>query len=49
MSKSSPKQRTIQLKEWLESRKSATQSNRKFSKADLYNNTEKRYGTKKSN
>lgn len=49
MSKTSATQRVTQLKEWLESRKTATQPNTKFSKADHYNKTRQRYGSKKSN
>jgi|TARA_R110000803_G_scaffold83470_3_gene149561 hypothetical protein len=47
MSKTSAKQRYIQLMEWLSTRKSGgntTKTTRKFSKADTYKQTNNRYG-----
>ena len=51
MSKSSPKQRYTQLKEWLATYKSAPKEAKKpkFSKSDYYKKTRERYGSKKSN
>lgn len=52
MSKQSAKQRYIQLTEWLLTRKTTgndVKKPRKFSKADAYNQTNNRYGSKKAN
>ena len=52
MSKSSPKKKYTQLKEWLATRtKSGTDQKKpgKFSKADHYKKVNNRYGGKKSN
>lgn len=52
MSKTSSKQKVIQLKEWLktlQSHKETTNSGKNFSKADHYKKTRNRYGSKKSN
>lgn len=54
MSKTSAKQRLVQLKEWLATRKTSTGSSpkgtgkpkQKFSKADFYKKTRERYGNK---
>ena len=57
MSKTSSKQRFIQLKEWLPTLKSYrdkhmkkddAQSGKKFSKSDHYNKVNKHYGSKKN-
>tara|TARA_B100001113_G_C20856325_1_gene511914 strand:+ start:220 stop:378 length:159 start_codon:yes stop_codon:yes gene_type:complete len=51
MSKNSPKQRYVQLKEWLATRGSGgntTKKERKFSKSDHYKKVNKRYGYKKT-
>lgn len=51
MSKSSPKQRYTQLKEWLATRSTGDNDSkkpRKFSKADHYKKVNNRYGGKKS-
>lgn len=51
MSKTSPKQRLIQLQEWLASRNGTTNKGgrKPISKADAYKNTRKRYGKAKNN
>jgi len=52
MSKMSTKQRYLQLKEWLETKQTgsnSTKKSRSFSKADHYNKANKFYGNKKSN
>ena len=53
MSKSSSKQKVIQLREWLKTIKPEKTSNEssksKFSKSDHYKKTRERYGSKKSN
>ena len=51
MSKTSPKQRYKQLKEWIATRTTGgntTTKERKFSKADHYKKVNNRYGSKKS-
>ena len=51
MSKISPKQRYVQLKEWLATRTTGgndTKKVRKFSKADHYKKANNRYGSKKN-
>jgi len=51
MSKTSAKQRVIQLKEWLEWRKatsSKSEGKPKFSKSDHYSKVNKHYGGKKN-
>lgn len=52
MSKNSPKQAVIQLKAWLETRKTSNpniKEGKKFSKSEHYKKTRERYGYKKSN
>lgn len=52
MSKTSSKQKVVQLKEWLKtlnSHKETNNSGKTFSKADHYKNTRNRHGSKKSN
>ena len=52
MSKTTSKQKYIQLKEWLSTFKPTTKSGapkKKFSKANFYKQTRERYGYKKSN
>jgi len=53
MSKNSPRQNLIQLKEWLEvfkkGKDTATGKRKRFSKADHYNKANNRYGGKKGN
>lgn len=53
MSKTSPKQRYTQLKEWLSTRGTTSnngkKSQRRFSKADHYKKVNDRYGNKKGN
>lgn len=51
MSKSTPKQRYTQLKEWLSTRTTGgndTKKTRKFSKSDHYKKVNKHYGSKKN-
>ena len=52
MSKNSPRQNLMQLKEWLEvfkKGKPQAKGTRRFSKADHYKKANNRYGGKKSN
>lgn len=52
MSKSSTRQKVTQLKEWLKTLNTGSNSSnkpRKFSKADHYNKVNNKYGGKKSN
>jgi hypothetical protein len=52
MSKTSSKQKVVQLKEWLKtlnSNKESSNKEKNFSKADHYKKTRERYGSKKSN
>jgi hypothetical protein len=51
MSRTSPKQRYIQLKEWLATRTTVSNDSKKprrFSKSDHYNKVNKHYGSKKN-